>query len=451
MKVLYPIKPFLASVLLSATFILAAGHLQAQNLVVNSNFTGGLSTGWSTTSSIEINPQSVYGGPSSVSYVTEMDVEHTMNQKVCVLPGLSYTFTYQATRRPQSGTPANPGIQVKVTGVTSNTNYVNSIQAYTNTSWSPQANTFTVTIPSTVADNQVNIQFFPNNNTSTYGVLIWDIELAPATSNALSITGPSTTGVSTPNTFAVANSPASAKYTWAFSNDASAAASASAAPNGVSWASLGTKTVSVAIANSTCTMATYSKTVAVSTTLPVQWSSFSGSLSDHDAQLTWVTGQESNGRYFIIQRSANGSDFDSIGTVACMNEAMTHTYTFTDKHTPDGALTYRLVHVDLDNSVLYSGIVALDNGATGGAETISVYPNPAVSILHCDFTSEKNAAVSIRVYSSSGVMVMARSASLTRGINQEAINVGGLVHGTYFLQVADAEGSFHTTKTFVRL
>ena len=451
MKVLYPIKPCIASLLLSAMFLLAAGCLKGQNLVVNSNFTGGSSTGWSTTSSIEVNPQSVYGGPSSSSYVTEMDAEHTMNQKVCVLPGLSYTFTYQATRRPQTGTPVNPGIQVKVTGVTSNTNYVNSTQAYTNTSWSPQSKTFTVTIPSSVADHQVNIQFFPDNNTTTYGVLIWDIQLAPAASSALSISGPVTTGVSTPNTFGVLNSPAGAKYNWSFSNDANVASSTSAAPTGISWASMGAKTVSVAVANSTCTMATYSKTVTVSTTLPVQWSSFTGSLADHDAQLTWVTGQESNGHYFIVQRSVNGSDYDSIGTVACVNEPTTHTYTFTDKHTPDGAVTYRLVHVDLDNSVLYSGIVALDNGTASGAETVNVYPNPAVSILHCDFTSEKNAAVSIRIYSSSGVMVMARGASFFQGINQEAINVGGLTRGTYFLQVADAEGSFRTTKTFVKL
>jgi hypothetical protein len=95
------------------------------------------------------------------------------------LRGLSYTFTYQATRRPQTGSPANPGIKVKVTGVTSNTNYVNSTQAYTNSSWSAQTMTFTVTIPSNSTDKKVNIEFTSNNNSTTYGVIVWDIQLAP--------------------------------------------------------------------------------------------------------------------------------------------------------------------------------------------------------------------------------------------------------------------------------
>src|ERR1700712_4297453 len=100
-------------IIIAAFFTFSIRSLHAQNLVVNSNFTGGSSTGWSTGSSIEINPQSVYGGPSSSIYVTEIDMERSLSQQVCILPGLSYTFTYQASRRPQSGSPASPGITVK--------------------------------------------------------------------------------------------------------------------------------------------------------------------------------------------------------------------------------------------------------------------------------------------------------------------------------------------------
>src|SRR5882757_11445997 len=80
-----------------AVLMIATASLpsQAQNLISNSNFTGGSSSGWTTGCSVEVNPQSVYGGPSSSIYVTEIDMERCLSQQVCILPGLSYTFTYQ--------------------------------------------------------------------------------------------------------------------------------------------------------------------------------------------------------------------------------------------------------------------------------------------------------------------------------------------------------------------
>ncbi|MES1250173.1 MAG: DUF642 domain-containing protein, partial [Chitinophaga rupis] len=281
--------------------------LHAQNLVTNSAFAGGSFTGWSTSSSYEINAQSVYGGPSSSIYATEIDNERTVNQQVCILPGLTYTLTYEATRKPDASTPKNPGVTVKVTGTTSNTNYVNNTQVYTNTTWSATAKTFTVTIPANSTDKKVNIQFTSYNNTNTYGVVLWDIELAPSSNSPISINGPTTSGVLTPNNFSVNNAPAAAIYSWSFSADANHSSSSSAAPTGITWASLGVKNVTVSLSNSSCTMATYSKAVTISTVLAVGWSSFTGAMENDNARLTWVSGQESNGKYFIVTRSTDGA------------------------------------------------------------------------------------------------------------------------------------------------
>ena len=204
---------------LAAALLLNVNHAGAQNLVTNSSFAGGASTGWSTSASIEINPQTTYGGPSSSIYVTELDNERNISQQVCVLPGLTYTFSYQASRRPQSGTPANPGVTVKIIGSYTSTGYVNNTQTYNNTTWSAQTQTMSFTIPANSTDKKVQIQFLSYNNSSTYGVLVWDVQLAPAASNALSISGPSSSAVGVGNTYSVNNSPASASYNWSFSND----------------------------------------------------------------------------------------------------------------------------------------------------------------------------------------------------------------------------------------
>jgi hypothetical protein len=437
-----------APVVCTLLMLTIAFGLHAQNLVVNSNFTGGSSAGWSTSGSLEINPQSVYGGTSS-DYSTELDVERTINQKVCILPGLSYTLTFQASRRTGGGTPANPGLQVIVAGVTSNTNYVNNIQAYTNTTWSSQNNSFTFSVPSGSTDKQVNIQFLSNNNSSTYGVIVWDIELAPASTNALAVAGPVYVTLSSPAGFSVTNAPSTAVYNWSFSG-ANTSTSTNSAPTGIIWSSLGTKTVSTSLSNGTCTMASYSKNVTVVAVLPVQWLNFDGSIMDHNAHLTWIAQEESNGRYFIIQRSVNAIDFDSVGVVASLNTSPAHTYSFTDENTPVDRVSYRLMHVGLDNKIEYSPTVSLNNNQVTTQGATSVFPNPAVSTLTCTMTSEKEAPALIRIFNPSGMLVMTTDLHLIIGANQTTLNISNLRPGTYFLNIINVQTSVQTMRTFVK-
>lgn len=432
----------------SLLMLTTAFAVHAQNLVVNSDFAGGSSTGWSTSSSIEINPQSVYGGGSS-AYSTELDVERTINQKVCILSGLSYTLTFQASRRTGGGTPANPGLQVIVTGTGSNTNYVNNIQAYTNTSWSAQNISFTFSVPSNSTDKQVNIQFLSNNNSSTYGVIVWDIELAPASTNVLAVAGPDYVSVSNPAVFSVSNAPSSASYNWSFSG-ANTSTSTRARPSGISWSSLGVKTVSTALSNGSCTMASYSKTLTVVTVLPVQWTNFDGSIISHNAHLTWIAKEESDGRYFIIQRSVNSVDFDSVGVIGSLNTIAAHTYSFTDENTPAGRVSYRLLHVDLDNHIEYSSIVSLNNNLITVPGTTGIFPNPAISTLTCTMTSEMETQASIRVFNLSGMLIMTTELHLTIGVNRITLNISSLRPGTYFLNTINAQTGAQTVQTFVK-
>ncbi|MDP4130265.1 MAG: T9SS type A sorting domain-containing protein [Bacteroidota bacterium] len=433
----------------SLLILTTASGVHAQNLVVNSNFTGGSSTGWSTSSSIEINPQSVYGGTSSTAYATELDVERTINQKVCILSGLSYTLTFQASRRTGGGTPANPGLQVIVTGTGSNTNYVNDRKAYTNTSWSAQNMSFTFSVPSNSSDKLVNIQFLSNNNSGTYGVLVWDIELAPASTNALSVSGPVDVSLSSPADFAVTNAPSGATYSWTFP-DANASTSTRSRPSGISWSSLGVKTVSTALSNGTCTMASYSKAVTVVVVLPVQWTNFDGSVINHNAHLTWIAQDESEGRYFVIQRSANSVDFDSVGMIASLNMGSAHTYSFTDGNTPSGQVSYRLLHVDLDNNVEYSSIVSLNNDPVSVPGAMGIFPNPAISTLTCTMNSENEARASIRVFNLAGLLMMSTEFHLNIGLNQTTVNISSLRPGTYFLNTINAQTGAQTVRAFVK-
>jgi hypothetical protein len=452
MKKFYPKQTKYRSLAVLAILV-SSTITHAQNLVSNSSFSGGSSTGWTPNSgsSIEVNPETTYGGPSGSIYVTEIDIERSLNQQVCVMPGLSYTFSYGAARRPQSGTPANPGIQVKVTGTTTNTNYVNSTQLYTSTTWDLQAKSFTITIPSSSTDKKLNIQFVPNNNSSTYGVLISDIELAPAGTNPISISGPSTSVVSSPNNYSLTGSPAGASYSWSFSGDANNTSSASAAPTNISWASMGAKTVSVALSNGVCTMATYSQPMNISAILAIRLVNFTGEVKGNTSLLTWTTENETNARYFVMERSATGSDFDSIGMQVSINANAAYTYQFTDETPLNGKNYYRLRHLDIDGNVYYSKVILLASDAVTATGKMQVYPNPAISTVNYMITSEKSGPVIIQVFNLSGILLMTNQQQLSIGTNRQSFGVSSLKSGNYFLKVVDAGGTMQFIQAFSKI
>ncbi len=129
--------------LFTVVMLLASLTLSAQsNLVVNPGFYKRY-PGWSTDCTIEINPESVYGGANS-NPVSEIDIERCLHHEIATSAGAMYDFSFKAGRR-QGGTPATVGITVKVTGIPSGTVYINQNLTYTNTSWGLTASSFSFT------------------------------------------------------------------------------------------------------------------------------------------------------------------------------------------------------------------------------------------------------------------------------------------------------------------
>lgn len=160
-----------------ALLVFNAGLLQAQtNLVQNPGFTNGTQS-WSTSCSIEINPETVYGGSDATNKVTEIDKERCLYQDIIITPGTQYNFSFKAARR-QSGAPATVGLTVKITGRQSGTQYINANKTYTQTSWYYITENFSFTIPSNATDTRIRISFTNYLTGGTYGTLIDDIFFA---------------------------------------------------------------------------------------------------------------------------------------------------------------------------------------------------------------------------------------------------------------------------------
>jgi len=99
--------------------------------------------------------------------------------------------------------------------------------------------------------------------------------------------------------------------------------------------------------------------------LPVDLSSFSGSLSEDNILLSWTTENEENNAGFEIEYSYDGNRFEKIGMVLGAGDSeSTRSYTFMDKGIRNRALSntayYRLVQIDFDGTKTYTEVLAID-------------------------------------------------------------------------------------------
>ena len=97
--------------------------------------------------------------------------------------------------------------------------------------------------------------------------------------------------------------------------------------------------------------------------LPVILTSFTAYQEESTVHLTWSTASEINSDYFQIQRSTDGSDFQSLSRQAAAGDSQQElTYRYADEGVANrfsGTLYYRLKTVDFDGSFEYSDITAV--------------------------------------------------------------------------------------------
>lgn len=415
--------------------------LSAQNLTTNSSFSNG-STGWSSSCSVEINPETVYGGSNASNNVTEIDEETCLDQNVCIMAGVTYVLSFKGTRRIAGSTPSSVGITIKIKGVNSGSTYVNQNNSYNNTTFSYTTQTYTFTIPANSTDKNINIHIKDNNSHATYGAILDDIELHPQTDMA--ITGSTSAVVGAINNYAVSNSPSSGiTYNWNMGANAATATSTSPTPS-TSWSATGNKNLSVSISNSTCVVTSLGAAVLVTGVLPVTFTNFTGIIKDNKAALTWSTSREENNSYFIIERSANGSNYDSAGRVQA-GISTSNTYSFTENNT-NAISYYRLKQVDISGTYVYSTVITVKN--TGSNREMTVYPTQATSTIQFVVSNNAQATATVQIINIAGQPVISQKEILQQGVNIRSLNVSQLATGAYFLKLQIPAAGITTIKQF---
>lgn len=96
--------------------------------------------------------------------------------------------------------------------------------------------------------------------------------------------------------------------------------------------------------------------------LPIELSMFTGENVNDVNKLEWVTNAEMNNDYFQVERSSDGSTWNSIGTIDGMGTTQeTQRYSLNDVTYANTMNYYRLKQVDFNGTISYSNRISIDN------------------------------------------------------------------------------------------
>lgn len=165
--------------------------------------------------------------------------------------------------------------------------------------------------------------------------------------------------------------------------------------------------------------------------LPLNWISFTGQALSRHIELSWITKDEVNTSSFTVERSKNGIEFQSIGTVTAKGQVYNE-YGFNDLRPLPGVNFYRLKQFDVDGQFKYSEIIKVYWGDKN-QNTLVIYPNPVLTNLSVEFNSNEKILM-IQVYDASGKIVIN-----SRVANQNLTNipVSHLAKGMYWIVISD--------------
>jgi trimeric autotransporter adhesin len=190
-------------------------------------------------------------------------------------------------------------------------------------------------------------------------------------------------------------------------------------------------------------------TTSTSTGTPMLLLSFTGSSQGTVANLQWTTENETNSKWFVIERSGSTGGFDSIGVMFGINNGQETNYSFTDEYMLNGSDIYRLREVDMNGVTRYSIVVTLSSMQI--KSSMEVYPNPTVASINFSVPSAIPQPVLVQVYSMTGVLVITTQNELVAGNNLETLPVGNLRAGNYILKVSSQDGSTQFVQPFVKI
>lgn len=176
-----------------------------------------------------------------------------------------------------------------------------------------------------------------------------------------------------------------------------------------------------------------------STATTVTLSNFSAQSRSNAVELTWAATGETNMREHVVEKSRNGEDFRSIGTITAQNIGTNYTYSYIDATPVEGMNYYRIRTTDKSGKQTLSNILTVNNGYR--KRDLAVMPNPVRNgVLNMQLSNFSGGRYNISLVSNNGQRVYAQSMNLSDGTTTETVYLPrNLSAGMYVLHITDGQ------------
>lgn len=168
--------------------------------------------------------------------------------------------------------------------------------------------------------------------------------------------------------------------------------------------------------------------------LPIGLLNFIVAPQNKQITATWQTSSEVNNKGFIVQRSVEGTNFDSIGWQPAKGSVnIFSNYLFVDKNVkPDTLYYYRLQQQDVDGNVSYSAIRSAKIN-DDGLSFFRLSPNPVVSALKINYYGNIDGEnVNIKIIDTKGLSILTAEKNISPGMSF-SFDLSLIASGEYYL------------------
>jgi hypothetical protein len=167
--------------------------------------------------------------------------------------------------------------------------------------------------------------------------------------------------------------------------------------------------------------------------LPLFWLSTNAVYENDQVNIHWKTTGELNTAHFEIERSFDGTLYNSIGQVASANISGEHQYAFADNGVQHGyTYYYRLKQVDIDGRFNYSSTLQVEIGGERAA-TLKIRNNAVQSDMVVAITLPQAKSTRMIVVNQAGATVLERKENLQAGETIMTVRTSNLPRGIYYL------------------
>jgi hypothetical protein len=193
---------------------------------------------------------------------------------------------------------------------------------------------------------------------------------------------------------------------------------------------------------------TFASSIVVSNPLPLALIEFQAKAQGEQAQITWIALDEKPDEHYLLERSANGTDFIAVDTIAAYGTSGLHEYTYLDAPPLTESLTwyYRLRYTTLNGepSLTAIKVVHFEEIWLSNDTELRIYPNPIVTdgSFSVYWLSQKAEQVHYRILTLEGKLIQHGILNSKKGSNEHHIQMSAfLASGIYHITLLHSDGS----------